>query len=94
MNQPREAPWLRPCEVSGLLGVSIYALILNQDFGVSLSIICELEGVTTQVARRQNSGVRMKTPATRLEDWVVWQRAHPFVLAAYRLTRTFPRSET
>ncbi len=36
----------------------------------------------------------MKAPATRFEDWVVWQESDPFVLAAYRLTRTFPRSET
>jgi four helix bundle protein len=27
------------------------------------------------------------------EDLVVWQKAHEFVLATYRLTRTFPRSE-
>ena len=25
---------------------------------------------------------------------MVWQKAHQFVLATYRLTRTFPRSET
>jgi hypothetical protein len=36
----------------------------------------------------------MKTPAKRFEDLVVWQKAHQFVLAAYRLSRTFPRSET
>jgi len=36
----------------------------------------------------------MKTPATRFEDLVVWQKAHQFVLVAYRLSRTFPRSET
>jgi len=36
----------------------------------------------------------MRTPATRFEDLVVWQKAHQFVLAAYRLSRTFPRSET
>ena len=36
----------------------------------------------------------MKASATRFEDWVVWQEAHPFVLAACRLTGTFPRSET
>lgn len=35
----------------------------------------------------------MGTPAMRFEDLVVWQRAHAFVLAAYRLTRAFPRSE-
>ena len=33
-------------------------------------------------------------PATKFEDLVVWQKAHQFVLAAYRLSRTFPRSET
>ena len=36
----------------------------------------------------------MLAPATRFEDLVVWQKAHQFVLAAYCLTRTFPRSET
>ena len=36
----------------------------------------------------------MRTPAARFEDLVVWRKAHRFVLAAYRLSRTFPRSET
>ena len=36
----------------------------------------------------------MKDPARTFEDLVVWQRAHQFVLAVYRLSRTFPRSET
>jgi four helix bundle protein len=27
------------------------------------------------------------------EDLVVWQKAHAFVLAAYRMTQAFPRSE-
>jgi len=36
----------------------------------------------------------MRTPATRFEDLVVRQKAHQFVLAAYCLSRTFPRSET
>ena len=36
----------------------------------------------------------MRMPATRFEDLVVWQKAHQFVLAAYRLSLTFPRSET
>ena len=35
----------------------------------------------------------MKTPATKFEDLVVWQKAHLFVLAAYRFSRTFPHSE-
>ena len=36
----------------------------------------------------------MREPAKTFEDLVVWQRAHQFVLAVYRLSRTFPRSET
>ncbi|HAH31219.1 MAG TPA: four helix bundle protein [Elusimicrobia bacterium] len=36
----------------------------------------------------------MKMPATRFEELVVWQKAHQFVLAVYRLSRTFPQSET
>ena len=42
----------------------------------------------------QNSGVRMRAPATTFEDLVVWQKTHQFVLGVYRLSRTFPRSET
>jgi len=33
-------------------------------------------------------------PSKRFEDLIVWQKAHQFVLAVYRLSRTFPRSET
>ena len=36
----------------------------------------------------------MRDPAKTFEDLVVWQKAHQFVLAVYRLSRTFPRSET
>ena len=36
----------------------------------------------------------MRAPAKTFEDLVVWQKAHQFVLAVYRLSRTFPRSET
>ncbi len=36
----------------------------------------------------------MRAPAARFEDLVVWQKAHQFVLAVYRLSRVFPRSET
>ena len=32
--------------------------------------------------------------AKTFEDLVVWKKAHQFVLAVYRLSRTFPRSET
>jgi len=35
----------------------------------------------------------MRTPAARFDDLVVWQKAHQFVLAAYRLSRVFPRYE-
>ena len=35
----------------------------------------------------------MRAPARTFEDLVVWQKAHQFVLAVYRLSRTFPRSE-
>ena len=36
----------------------------------------------------------MRMPATSFAALVVWQKDHQFVLAAYRLSRTFPRSET
>ena len=36
----------------------------------------------------------MRDPAKTFEDLIVWQKAHQFVLAVYRLSRTFPRSET
>jgi len=35
----------------------------------------------------------MREPAKRFEDLVVWQKAHQLVLAVYRLTQSFPRSE-
>lgn len=35
----------------------------------------------------------MRIPASSFEDLVVWQKAHLFVLAIYRLSSTFPRSE-
>jgi hypothetical protein len=34
------------------------------------------------VSSSQNSGVRMKSTATRFEDLVMWQNAHQFVLKA------------
>ncbi len=36
----------------------------------------------------------MKPPAKTFEDLIVWQKAHQFVLATYRFSRNFPRSET
>jgi len=34
-----------------------------------------------------------RLPAKTLQDLIVWQKAHQFVLSVYRLTRTFPREE-
>ncbi|MEQ1945853.1 MAG: four helix bundle protein [Bryobacteraceae bacterium] len=35
-----------------------------------------------------------RTPARNFQDLVVWQKAHLFVLAVYRLSSDFPKSET
>ena len=35
----------------------------------------------------------MKSSAQTFEDLIVWQKAHQLVLAVYRLSRTFPKSE-
>ena len=41
------------------------------------------------------SGSRaVSQPARRFQDRLVWQKAHAFVREAYRLTATFPKSET
>ena len=36
----------------------------------------------------------MRSPAGTFEDLLVWQKAHQFVLAVYRLSGTFPKDET
>ena len=36
----------------------------------------------------------MRKPAKGFQDLLVWQKAHHFVLAVYRLTKSFPKSET
>jgi four helix bundle protein len=36
----------------------------------------------------------MRAPAKTFEGLVVWQKAHQFVVAVYRSSRNFPRSET
>jgi len=36
----------------------------------------------------------MRPPARGFSDLVVWQKAHAFVLAVYRLTAAFPKAET
>jgi four helix bundle protein len=35
----------------------------------------------------------MRNPARTFQDLVVWQKAHAFVLAVYKLTENFPRHE-
>lgn len=35
----------------------------------------------------------MRKTATTFEDLLVWQKAHQFVLAIYKLTKNFPRAE-
>lgn len=35
----------------------------------------------------------MREPAKTFEDLLVWQKAHLFVLAVYRLSGTFPKYE-
>jgi len=34
-----------------------------------------------------------RLPARSFQDLIVWQKAHQFVLAVYRLTKGFPREE-
>ncbi|RKY26498.1 MAG: four helix bundle protein [Planctomycetota bacterium] len=36
----------------------------------------------------------MRPPARTFKDLIVWQKSHQFVLAVYRLSRSFPKSET
>ena len=36
----------------------------------------------------------LSKPARTFQDVLVWQKAHAFVLEAYRRTATFPKSET
>jgi four helix bundle protein len=42
-----------------------------------------------EVARAQS----VREPARTFQDLIVWQRAHQFVLAAYKLSQGFPRAE-
>jgi hypothetical protein len=41
------------------------------------------DNVTAQGLRSQKLEVRMKEPPKKYEEWVVWQKSHQFVLAAY-----------
>ena len=36
----------------------------------------------------------MREPAKSFQDLIVWRKAHQFVLAAYRFSSNFPKSET
>ena len=45
-------------------------------------------------ARIQEPESRRLAPAKSFQQLIVWQKAHQFVLGAYRLTENFPRSET
>ena len=46
--------------------------------------------------RIQNDNIASveREPAKTFRDLIIWQRAHQFVLAVYRLTATFPKNET
>ncbi len=35
----------------------------------------------------------MRLPARKFQDLIVWQKAHQFVLAVYKITSAFPKSE-
>jgi len=49
---------------------------------------------TDKGVRSQESGARSaRAPARTFEDLIVWQKAHAWVLAAYRLTDGFPSRE-
>ena len=37
--------------------------------------------------------MEQRSPAKTFEDLIVWQKAHRFVLGAYKYTSTFPREE-
>ena len=45
-------------------------------------------------ARIQEPESKRLAPAKSFEQLIVWQKAHEFVLGVYRITETFPRSET
>ena len=47
-----------------------------------------------QGVRSQESGVGInRAPARTFEDLIVWQKAHAWVLAAYRFSEAFPQRE-
>lgn len=49
---------------------------------------------TDRGARSQESGAGSgRAPARTFEDLIVWQKAHAWVLAAYRFSENFPQKE-
>lgn len=44
-------------------------------------------------SRIQEPELKPLVPARRFEQLIVWQKAHQFVLAVYRLTENFPHKE-
>ena len=49
---------------------------------------------TDKGVRSQESGTRSRRPPARtFEDLIVWQKAHAWVLAAYRFSDAFPQKE-
>jgi len=49
---------------------------------------------TDKGVRSQESGTRSRrAPARTFEDLIVWQKAHTWVLAAYRFSDAFPQKE-
>jgi four helix bundle protein len=49
--------------------------------------------LTADQADRGGSGQPGRKPASTFRELVVWQKAHLFVLAVYRLTADFPKHE-
>jgi four helix bundle protein len=52
------------------------------------------EGTLTEFAVHEGGGPGVKrAPARSFEDLIVWQKAHAWVLAAYRFSEHFPQKE-
>jgi four helix bundle protein len=51
-----------------------------------------MNAIAEKGVRSQESGAR-RAPARTFEDLIVWQKAHAWVLAAYRFSDGFPQKE-
>jgi len=71
--------------------LDVMLMVLNE--GVHGTHSC---GVRYQEHTAVNASCSMaiSKPARTFQDLLVWQKAHAFVLEAYRLTAAFPKSET